>query len=434
MTLTTILAVPVAGAVLLGLAYLAIRHCVAMVALLLGVWLVTTAIRDPIDLSITISTTRVMALDVIAAILAAVAVARSSVQGVRTLGRGLVFALLALLVLHIARGVVESGLQTGFNNARPWLYFTAAMAYAATIPGAWDGRVWKVLTVAGLGAAALAVPYFVVDGVHSSSALIDQDGELVNWRPVLALGGLLVVQAAILALALQWPTHRAAICSAIAAGVVVLLLQHRTVWLAALLAGIVAVGWWARTQDRRRVVALVAAALVLALVPAAIWGSGHAGALVDSIKEPATGNSTLGWRTDGWGQLISSNDSPTEILVGNPSGQGFERAFRNAPDVSAHNEYLDAYVRFGFPAVVVLCCLALLLWLRRVEIAAATNLTPHAISLLLLTQLVFSLPYSLDFVQGLILGVFVSGLAVTSRAPSPSDSRSSAGSAQTAAQ
>ncbi len=78
-----------------------------------------------IDLSVTVSSTRVFPLDLISAILVAVAVARALPDRNWNLGRILAFALLGLVAIHIARGVADSGLQTGFNYARSWLYFTA---------------------------------------------------------------------------------------------------------------------------------------------------------------------------------------------------------------------------------------------------------------------------------------------------------------------
>ena len=58
------------------------------------------------------------------------------------------------------------------------------------------------------------------------------------------------------------------------------------------------------------------------------------------------------------------------------------------------------------------CWLGLLLWFRRREVATPTGLTGLAVSLLLLTQLVFTVAYSLDVLQGVIAGVLVSGLGI----------------------
>ena len=68
-------------------------------------------------------------------------------------------------------------------------------------------------------------------------------------------------------------------------------------------------------------------------------------------------------------------------------------------------------------AVLVLLAVGLLAWRRRAEISARLGVAPILVGLLLLTQLVFSVGYSLDFVQGLVTGVLVSAMA--GRAPAP---------------
>ena len=297
-SLTNLILAAGLGAAVLGFAYLAVRHSVATVAIVLVACDRRFALRDVIDLSVTVSSTRVFPLDLISAILVAVAVARALPDRNWNLGRILAFALLGLVAIHIARGVADSGLQTGFNYARSWLYFTAGLVYAATVPGGWDRSVWKVLIAGGALLTALAIPYFLIEGVSSASGQITRDGQLVNWRPIVAAGGLLIVQGAVLAVALGWPSRRTAICFAAIAGIVTLLLQHRTLWVAGLLVALVALIAWAARQERTRALVTVAAGLVLVVLPLGVLGFTKAEALVDSIKEPTSEQSTLVWRTD----------------------------------------------------------------------------------------------------------------------------------------
>ncbi len=381
--------------------------------LVLVAWGVNYALRDPVDLSIEASGARVFPLDALAALLAATAVVRVVWQRKVDLGRGLAFVMLALVAVYGIRGVLSFDVETGANAARTWFYFAAALAFAATSSAAANRRCLKLIISAGFALAVAAIPYFIADGIHSSSFEIEQDGGMINWRPIVATGALVILQAAILAVALRWPRPKLAWGFAAFAIVIVVLLQHRTIWLAAGAVLAVAAVYLIATNDASRARRLAAASGLVAIavaVPIALVASGEADALIDS----ATSGDTAAWRTDGWEQLITNNDSASEIAIGNPAGEGFERVDRGVTiSFSAHNEFVDAFVRFGLPGVIVIVALLILAFVRRRQAGAALGISPLAVALLLLTQLVFCFSYSLDVVQGLLLGALVAPFAAT---------------------
>ena len=258
---------------LAALSYLALRNSTATLALLLAVWVATWALRDAIDLSVVVSDVRVEALDVVSVVLAGVGIARILSDGVQNVARGLALALFLLLAFHVARGVAEFGMQSSVNEARGWLYFTSALLYAATVPGGWDRRAWKLLVATGVLVAAIAVPYWFTEGLGSASAEVVSNGECVTSRPITAAGALLILQAAILAPALRWPSRQTAAYVAFGAGAAVLLLQHRTVWVAGALVAIVASFWWlVRNIHRDKSAAFAATGAVLLVLPLAVFG------------------------------------------------------------------------------------------------------------------------------------------------------------------
>jgi hypothetical protein len=117
---------------------------------------------------------------------------------------------------------------------------------------------------------------------------------------------------------------------------------------------------------------------------------------------------------------MASHDSPSQLAFGSPSAEDWSRRLSGtAVKVSAHNHFIEAYLRLGLPGAVILCSFALLVWFHREEVAPVCGLTPHAVPLLLLTQLVLSLTFGLDAPQGLIAGIFVSGLALSAPAQIP---------------
>ena len=411
--LSSLFLVAAAGVVLLGFLWLAVRNSLITVGLLAAAWVLTAALRDTVDLTVSVSEFRIFPLDALAALLTAVGLGRLMLHGIGTLGRSLVLFMAVLLALHTYRGVAEFGFQAGINDARSWLYFGAALVYAATVPGGWDRRVWKLLATTGIVLAAIAVPYFLNEGLGSATAVIYRDGELIASRAIVAAGALLVLQAAILVAALKWPSPRlaAGLCAVLLT--VTLLLQHRTLWVAMAIVAICGFVWWSlRQPERRRATVFAATGVALLLAPVAIWGFTRNESLVESVNEAASGESTFAWRTTGWKELIDSRDTLDHIVTGGPAGADQSRLVQGQIiDVSAHNGFVDAYVRFGLPGTLFLLALGVLIWRRRAEIATRGGLPASAVGLLILTQAVFAIAYSLDAVQGLMLGVFISAMS-----------------------
>jgi hypothetical protein len=413
--LRILLAVAALGAALAALSYLALRHSLATLALLLAVWVAMSAVRDSIDLSVVVSGVRVSALDVVSVVLAGVGVARIISDGVQNIARALALALFLLLAFHAARGVAEFGMEGAANGARGALYFISPLLYAATMPGGWDRRAWRMLAATGVLLAAIAVPYFVIEGLGSASSQIVRDGVVGRATPITAAGALLILQAAILLPVLRWPSRQTAMYAAFGAGALVLLLQHRTVWAAALLIAMVGFVWSVRKLDRDEVAYLAVGAGLL-VVPLAVLAFTQVGPLGESLESVTRSDSTFNWRVDGWSELLSTHDSPAELTTGQPAGAAYHKDTDN--DVSPHNNFVDTYIRFGLPGVLCLLWLGLLLWFKRSEIGPATGLTPDVAGLLILALFVFSIGYQLDSVQGLIAGIFVAGVATaTVRAP-----------------
>lgn len=410
-----------AAIVLLGLLYAALRRPVAFVAVLALAWIPASAITESLSLSLSLSDFRISAMDALAAVMATAAIVRVLSHGVRAPVRGLALVLLSLLAVNIARGISDFGLQTAINSARPTFYFLAALAFAATVPGGWDKGVWKVVVATGIALAALAVPFWLSRGLGSAESMVLHNGELVTARPLVAAGALVIVQAAILAIAIRWPPRGWAPYAAVACAGAVLLLQHRTVWVAGIAAAIAAFFGWAhragRSGDR---LVLAALGVALLLLPLAGWAFSRSEPLVRSAKEVTYGKSTFTWRETGWRELLEAHHSPSALAIGEPSGTSYSRRiYRTQVDASAHDGYLETYLRVGIPGLLILLWLGAMLWLRRGRISASTGLDTQTIGLLLLTQALFSVTFCLDAIQGIVAGALVAGLAAATERAHP---------------
>jgi hypothetical protein len=145
-------------------------------------------------------------------------------------------------------------------------------------------------------------------------------------------------------------------------------------------------------------------------VPVLVWAFVQTEPLSESLEEATTSESTFKWRAEGWDQLISSHDSPSQFVFGGPSGEDWSRTLNGVVvNASAHNEFVEAYLRFGLPGTVVVCAIGALIWFRREEVGPGCDLPAYAVALVLLTQLLYGMTFELDVSQGLIAGVFISG-------------------------
>lgn len=400
-------------------AYLAARSLSGTIAIVIGVWLVTQAVRDSVALAVSVSGLQIFLLDVISLILLAIALARIATQGFEGLPGGLLLALLALTAVHIIRGMGEFGVPAAVNAGRPWLYFAAAALYVFTFPGGWSRQAWKVFIGGGAILAGLAFLFTARDGVGTATEIYLRGDAWVTGRPVAAAGTLVILQAAIIALAISWPSPTRAKALAVTLGSAVVLLQHRTVWAAGLLCGLAGYVWWSSLQrGALQYRAFIGTGVLLLALPMAAVAFSQTGTLVESAAEVTSSNSTFVWRTSGWEQLISERIGPLSLVTGDPAGASMGRTVMGETiEYSAHNGLVDAYVRFGVPGVFVILWLAAVIWRRRRSVADALGIESAVVMLLLLTQAAFIFAYSWDSLQGLLIGALAGAAAVRREEP-----------------
>jgi O-antigen ligase len=214
-------------------------------------------------------------------------------------------------------------------------------------------------------------------------------------------------------LALRWPSATASVYLAAIAGVALIVAQQRTVWVAAIAVGLIGFAAWSKRRLREaESVVFGATGLVILAIPAAVWLLSRSSTIRLSVAETTQSQSTLQWRITSWRELIASHHSTANLVIGEPAGTSWSRAvFGGATtDVSAHSSFVEALLRFGIPGLVLFVCLMYVLFRKRRRIAHVTALTPNVVGLLLITQLLFAMTYTLSAVQGLMIGIFVSSL------------------------
>jgi hypothetical protein len=408
----SMLLLPILAVVFAAVIYFVVQSQVFAACALLTAFLLSEGIRDSFDLSTAVSGFRVSALDALCAVLLGVGMYRVLVRGVRSFACGLTVALLGLLVFHVTRGTLDFNLQEAINASRTWIYFTAALVFAATAPKPWDRRVWQFVASTGIALAFISIPYFLVDGLRTSSQYVYRNGELLTARPIQAAGALVVLQAAILLPALGWPSREKSTALAGVMIVVAVLVQHRTVWAAGLAVAVIGFIRWSRSRLRdAESLVFGATGLLFIALPILAYGFLRSGALVQSAAETASSRSTFTWRTTGWSELILSHHSLSDIAAGGPAGASWARqVLGSTVTLPPHNAYLEAFLRFGLPGLTLFLGLWGVIWKKTEDVARHVGLTSTAIVLLLTSQALYGVAYPLGAIQGLIFGVFISGL------------------------
>ncbi|MFE9643711.1 O-antigen ligase family protein [Streptomyces sp. NPDC006365] len=309
-------------------------------------------------------------------------------------------ALLALTAYALIRGFGLFGVQTAGNEARTtFVQFLCVAFFVAVLPGRDLVRaVARIWVTAACALSCLALLWWLRTGIGSSSDWITVDGVLTNARPVDAAQALIISQAAVMLLcgygfvrarALAWPLL-----------VVVVLVQHRTVWLAT---GIMVMGW---LLSRRRQVGSRAAALtvlgslgVLGLL-AVSWGA--AKEATSTLAASSEDDRTLVWRMEGWQALLRQLEGPPDWLLGLPFGSGYDRVVNGMLiTVSPHNHYLEVLLRLGLLGVAALLLMYATAW----RAVGADRDDRLLLRLLVCGHLIFMTTYALFPEQAVILGL-----------------------------
>lgn len=334
-------------------------------------------------------------------------------------GTWFLMGLMALAVVSLLRGVGLFGLQTTGVEFRGYFLFLATIWYFSLhsyglVEQKWIYRffVWPACALVALALlrwTALATGMF--SGVLGDPA--------AGWRVLNASQALLLLEVWLIVFG--YGVLNRAIRGTMAFRVlkwllplVVILLQHRTVWVCMS----AAVGIWAlRSETRkqvRRELAVGAGVGVVVVSVLMLWNAQELwSSLSFYLTEPFNPDgSTIAWRIEGWRTLISKDYMANWVnyLFGRPFGSGYTRIMKDyITDVGPHNYYVQTLVRMGVMGVASLIGLYTYAWrsLNRNESTGVFSST--VLRVLLLVQLMNFVTYSASPEHGLLLGL---GLAV----------------------
>lgn len=409
--LRTVLVGTVGAIALVGFGFALLRWALAPVAALVALSVATEALRDPVALEFSVGSASVRAADLAVVVLLGMASLR--LCQIRSRAVLVPAALVAFVLIHLARGIATYGIQPAVNGARPWLYFAAAFAFAVSARRPWGRGAYDLVVVAGVLLAVLGLYNVAVSGIAQAGSTVIVNGALVDARSISAAGALIVLAALIIALGRLGERTLLAICVVAVTTAAVALIPHRTIWAAGLLSACVGFATWVDvTMRRSRETAYAVTGLVLIVLPAVVWAVSRSAIVRQSLAETTSDQSTFAWRTESWTNLLSQHESFNDALAGSAAGQGWQRIVNGTlVDLAPHSGYLESYLRFGVFGLLVVAAIA---WLslkgarRNDQALPASTLTA-----LVIAQLMYGFTYQFAMIAGLMLGMVARGALET---------------------
>jgi hypothetical protein len=386
------------------------RSALAGAALVLGAFVISEA-TSPLILGgpiVQFGSLSIYVLDVSSLALLAVGITRLLTLDMYGPARVALATLVVLLAAHLAWGIVTFGTQSAINNSRLWLTIVSGIVYGATVRD-WDSRLPTAVIATGCALAVWSIVEILRHGLYAANTFIDESGRSVDARPVISMGVLVMLEALILVVARgRFTWSIAALSGLLAAGIV--LLQYRTLWVAAIAAAAMGVFYLAmrfRASSERLVYLLTAAVLIF--VPALLFATSRVGTYEKSASSALGESSTLTWRVDAWRALLEKHSSPLDLVLGTPSGTDRQIVVHGLQtDLSAHNLYVEALLLYGLIGLFAICALGVLGFQARTESARQLGIAPAAIVILIACQALVAAAHQADQVQGLLLGSMIS--------------------------
>lgn len=401
------LAFGIAAILALALFLLLLFRPRAGITLLLVVVVLDGSREWALPLNLELAGINVIATDVVAVALAAVAALRVDKMSASLPVRAALLALTTLSMLGLMSWILAEGLESGFNTWRAWGLGLAAVWYALSWPELKSAHglqpfVWAAFLASFFQAAGIAL-----HGFGSSSDTVLVDGEFLNSRPLSASVALLMLVGLVI---LWFSPAKPSVYRWLGIGwlfLSVVLAQHRSVWVAALLFVGLATYSVIRRSERRLLTATAGAALVtIGLVAVAATMRTQ-----QQLSSSASNTDTFEWRIDNWTEKLTTARPPWEWLVGSTFGPTY--LTDPASDgvrfkLEAHNMVVDMITWIGLVGLLLIIVVVVSTLRTRSSIATDGMFTVPIMALL-----GYSFFYSWPAWTWIIVGI-----ALQSRPPS----------------
>ena len=363
--------------------------------------------------------------DIVAVLLFVAAILRYAVGKTKPKGMQLIpIALFVLFSICMVRGLGVYGLKDAGNAGREFFYFLSGVFYFSTFN--LSSRLLKRLVTLWMATSMVMVGIAVFRWLATVAGL----GIVAQWNNVgdTSIRVLAAEKALFLAMAFfaslfmnvsktgpQWQRKAFYLL-----GPVILLLQHRTVWVVMII-GVLWLGLL-DVRFRKKAIGAVAVMAIIGIVLTAFLFGHQTEIATASLQNSATNDDTFLWRVAGWYQLLFNNPNLNMLngTIGQPFGAGFDRVIAGAvTDVAPHNWYVQTFLQLGIVGLFLEMRMYMLgiRRINRMPVQWQKCMYPDARfwSLILLLQLVFFFSYSASFVQSILTGLAIAGLRLKPR-------------------
>lgn len=214
----------------------------------------------------------------------------------------------------------------------------------------------------------------------------------------------------------------------------VLVLQHRSVWVATFLPVLLAFFIVRQSQgklaSRMLVIVALTAAIVGPLLATGKFNSATSSVADLATKATSTTEGTFVGRVQGWDSLLRqwAGAGPRAWVVGEPYGSGFKRPEGHGGKEVAyapHNYYVQVLLRFGLIGLAAFVAFNISLFRGAIRLAGKPydNMTGYTMLGILMSFALFNIPYSPTYTQGLFIGVVLALVLQYQRKPTAIEAR-----------
>lgn len=365
--------------------------------------------------------------DIFLLILAVAALIRYIVPNDRPVASASWFIFCIVFLFSTLTGLISYGSSAGVD-ARPYFYLAAVGLYGMgfsidkeQIDILFKGMYLTAIFLIGLTFYRWTVYFIPISNLLPPGGTYNIDGAI---RVIYSHHVLLIAQVGLLVVFYSGLSKVFSVSNLLSPLLVgmVLVLQHRSVWLAAL------VGTFfhfilgrEKFQSNQRKGNLIYMLVALLIAGASTQLSDNLQGISKQVKSGATtalaADGSVGERLESWQELIKIwiNAGPRSVLVGQSFGADNTRYVTNERgesikiDYTAHNFYVQTLFNMGLIGLltyilVIIYALSGLITIRK---NASIKTLAEAMIVIIVTQLVYYIPYGSDYFQGLILGVIV---------------------------